>query len=214
MSQSTQYQQNKLAGEFHIGSWGGTDIAGCVCQAGYSRAGDRCVGCGPGFEKRKWGLETCSSCASGKYSEFTNASTQCIFCPEGKAGHRQGDETACRICSHGKYAYSLGNTACLVCPTGSFNPLNESGSCTSCPGGKAGTVTNATSETTGCAIFCSPGTYSQPKNIYPYVFPTECVECAVGTYSSRYQSSSCTSCPSGSLSPAASINLTNCSCNG
>jgi hypothetical protein len=188
-------------------TWGGTELAGCVCQAGYFRAGDRCVPCGPGTKKGFWGTDTCDDCNLGSYSELTNASTRCEECPEGKAGFHQGDVTACAICSSGKYTSQRGRTSCLACPFGSYQPFNQSSSCINCPQGKAGTVTNATYEAAGCPILCIPGTYSTNTNP-----STACTNCAAGYYASLHQASTCNQCPDGSLSPAGSQNLTNCSC--
>ena len=188
-----------------MGKWGGTELAGCVCEAGYFRAGDRCVPCGPGTKKSTWGTDTCDQCSPGQYSEFTNASIGCEYCPSGKALPDQ--ENTCAICSPGKYAYSYGNTICSLCPAGKYQLLNESTSCINCPSGKAGTVTNATNEAAGCPIFCIPGTYSTDT------FPsTTCTNCAAGYFANLHQASTCAQCPGGAMSPPGSQNLTNCSC--
>ena len=86
--------------------------------------------------------------------------------------------------------------------------MNESSSCNSCASGKAGTVTNASTEASGCAVHCRPGYYSAA----PY--PTVCNDCPVNTYSDSWLTGpSCTACPPWSSSPIQSNNRTNCTCN-
>jgi hypothetical protein len=78
--------------------------------------------------------------------------------------------------------------------------------CSECPAGKAGTVTNATSEESGCTIHCAPGYYSTSSS-------TICSVCPVNTYAYTFLTGpSCPSCPSFSSSAIRSMNRTNCTC--
>ena len=90
----------------------------------------------------------------------------------------------------------------------------------SCPSGKAGTVTNATSEAVACSEHCAPGTYSATSTYsalsssYEYSHPTVCTTCGVHTYAYRPMTGpACTSCPDHSSAQQGSINATNCTCN-
>ena len=188
----------------------------------------RCVGCNAGKFKEKWGTAGCIDCSSPKYSP--NGSYVCTNCPSGKMWTRMGGEdTACAICEAGKYAYAVGSVDCANCPAGSYQPLNESATCVSCVSGKAGMVTNATSEMVGCHIHCTPGKYSAANAYWassnpasyssyysstsPYTYPTACTQCEANKFSDTHLAGpTCTACPSFSYSPIGSNNRTNCTC--
>ena len=68
-------------------------------------------------------------------------------------------------------------------------------------------MTNATSESSGCPIHCTPGHYSTTPN------PTTCRDCTSNTYSDVHLADSCSSCPAHSSSPSTSSTVTNCTCN-
>ena len=201
------------SGGFHL--WGGVHAHGCVCNAGHSRDNDNgaCVPCPIGTYKSFWESSPshCSDCIAGRYSQLKNTSLRCLCCSSGKYGTSMGDESVCNnICRPGEYSTGCA-TACTRCAAGSYQSLSQSNACLSCPGGKAGTVENATSEASGCSIHCEAGKYSRSRNGY-YPYPTVCSNCQAGTYGSLPLASSCVGCPYLSISPAGSTNFSQCSC--
>ena len=181
--------------------WGGVSISGCVCDRGYIRVNDSCILCAAGKYKAAWGTGGCLNCSSAQYSRSSRSG--CADCPAGKMStqKRGAEDTACVECEAGKYKYSTytwfpdlnafqayGNTVCEACPRDTYQPHNTSTTCFFCPRGKSGDGTrNATSEASGCSVYCDPEFVnwrtSQPTGVYCQ--PSSASNGAPGTVSCR-----------------------------
>ena len=150
----------------------------------------------------------CSSCPSSTSSPDGAANVTDCSCNIGYSGSDARTCVACEIgkyksisgswpcanCSAGYYQELQGQSECTMCSAGSYQPMVQTSTCESCPPGKAGTITNSTSEADGCSIHCPPGYYSVKAS-------TSCVDCPSDTYSWRYLTGpSCLACTSHSAS--------------
>ena len=122
----------------------------CVCRGFSGPAGGPCEECPPGTFRAPYDLGACQLCPAGK----TGAGT--ISSP------------------------TAGLTSCKSCAPGSYQPregvMYEY--CPVCPAGKAGTVSGAESNVSGCNVVCAPGTFTDGTKK-----STSCELCVQGTYS-------------------------------
>lgn len=122
----------------------------CVCRGFSGPGGGPCEECPPGTFRALYDLGACQLCPAGK----TGAGT--ISLPTGGL-------TSCKSCTPGSYQPREG-VMYEYCPV--------------CPAGKAGTVSGAESNVSGCNVVCAPGTFTDGTKK-----STSCEPCAQGTYS-------------------------------
>eukprot|EP00961_Rhodomonas_salina_P071427 959318-Rhodomonas_salina.1 len=80
------------------GQPGAASVAECLCNAGYTRAGDTCV-----------------PCAAGSY-KVAAGNVACVRCPTPRTSHAGASTLAECVCGPG----FLGNDVCTPCPTDSY----------------------------------------------------------------------------------------------
>lgn len=156
-----------------------------------------------------WAINNkCASCAAGKYSNITAAtsSSTCASCSVGSYSSVVGATTAgiCTICSAGKYSSTNGATACLSCEAGTYSTTIaawNSTQCTPCSAGMYSTILGAPSPS-NCSA-CLPGKISDKAG------SVSCSDCFSGTYAT-IQSSTCTFCAQGTYSGAQASTCITC----
>ena len=184
-----------------------------------------CPACTEAGQTLHVGDETCKPCSpdsyslqstvakNGKYnscpptvsSPAGSASVLACECVAGfvGAGTREAsaDGSACLPCPRGTYKHSnlTGSSPCLVYPANSGTVEAGSVSCL-CVEGYSGA-----SGSSVCAA-CGPGTFKDLWSSIP------CDACPPGTFDSVSAQTTCSACPSNRTSPAASTNITNCTC--
>ncbi len=198
---------------------GSSQEADCLCQSGFTRApsGD-CVTCGAGKYKAGVGNGECDQCAAGKYLDATGSTAEsaCKNCPANSASPAASiAETSC-TCVDG---YTKEGSTCAQCAAGKYG--DPAGSCAPCLRGKYSEVRGATSDATclECAkgkygdaagrsdcLNCGTGTYSAAMGAL------ECSSCQTGKFQAAAGQSSCQDCIANSVSPAASVDETACTC--
>lgn len=99
----------------------------------------------------------------------------------------------------------MASGTCSECGYGTYKDTTGAASCTTCTGVSTGQVTTlSTASTSSAACLCQAG-YSGPD--------LTCPACALGTYKSTLDMSTCTSCPTGATTmTTASTALTDCVC--
>ncbi|XP_069124618.1 sushi, von Willebrand factor type A, EGF and pentraxin domain-containing protein 1-like [Argopecten irradians] len=93
---------------------------------------------------------------------------------------------SCVECPPGTF-YDEDKQECPLCPTGQYQPAAAQTDCIQCPVGKT-TRHKGAKLRKECEVACSPGTYSI-SGLPP------CSLCDVGSYTDRYGSTECSSCP-------------------
>ncbi|EKX31733.1 hypothetical protein GUITHDRAFT_122074 [Guillardia theta CCMP2712] len=183
-------------------------ILDCQCLAGYGAVitGNDSLVCEP--------------CKLGT-SKADSFNTPCEAC---KAGEYAGELASlyCKTCTTGTFSINPGQSSCASCPIGKFSSdltMILSG-CYECPPGKTTLVTGSQSisacqclaghEPNGATCSaCLPGYYKPGINNFA------CIACDAGTYQPSLGAASigdCRPCPSGSNSPFASTDISNCIC--
>ena len=200
-----------------------------ICPKGtYSTQGSStCTSCLRGYYSSSSQSTTCSPCPSNYFTNETG-STVCFMCVPGTGFTPQ--KYTCEDCLPGWYSY-MG--ACLACYYGYYSTgksMTNASTCLTCePGLFAYTLGSTT-----CSG-CIPGTYGlgcskcKPGSYQTSFGALTCTECLIGTYSSEWgqshesscqncyegtywiNSSTCVKCPKNTISPPASIKLTDCS---
>jgi len=146
---------------------------------------------GTGFTLQTY---TCDDCMPGWYS----GTGICLACDYGtfSTGQNMNSSDTCVTCKPGMYAYTKGSSTCTLCIPGTYGL-----SCAKCfPG------TYQTSYGGLDCTSCSKGTYSSGWGMSK---DSDCQNCNGGTY--WINSSACLHCPKNTISPPASIQLTDCS---
>ena len=201
----------------------------CFCNAGYNQtaAHDACVECLPGFydnaldryecskcpgglysaARGATGVETCTACQAGTWSETGSAT--CQPCPaRSNSSEASAFLSDCK-CNPGSTGED-GQT-CVSCPAGKYKPGSGSAACTDCGAGTYSTATGATLVST--CIRCSPDTFQAAPgqsacgtcadNEMPATStcvahnPTSQVLCPAGYTANRLSPGTCTACPAG-----------------
>jgi hypothetical protein len=178
---------------------------------------DSCIECIKGKFNDKPGNDVCEYCRPGFFS-YTG-SLQCEICPLGKYSVIEGLEkfTKCVSCPPGTYADFEGAVSmenCIPCPTGSWN--NKEGSqkkddCTLCLPGLYGIKEK--SITNEDCILCAAGKYGKydgqdsEENCllcevgkYSNIGSLKCIDCQLGTFSSKMGVILCEDCEEGKYS--------------
>ena len=218
------------------------DEACSSCEAGkYSTqvgqvSASACLLCKAGKYSETAGRgDECQLCAASKYSSQQGADNagSCQDCPLNTTAAASSDESAdctdvcapgwtgspgdCTVCAAGTYKAENGSASCSSCPTNS-NSLQEGqssctcnagyergadGMCASCGQGKY-----KESQGDGPCTSCDAGSYSLDVGA---TSQSMCIPCVEGKYSVRVDRS-CADCPANSVSPAASVTLSDCEC--
>ena len=215
-------------------SWspqGGVDASHCQCNSGFAGPnGGTCTVCSAGSTKTNNGSALCIACLPGTFSEAANA--PCVGCPSadswssagsfgvesckcnvGYSGMDGSDE--CIACPFGTFKQAMGSMRCQECEAHFFASLQASTSCTRCPDDSV----SVAGSTSIAACECKKGFQGSEKqakfheNVSTATLPW-CVPCTPGTYKDVLGSPSCAACPANAHSPALSINLVSCVCNG
>lgn len=217
------------AGNLAVSARGSTNVADCLCIAGYS--GDSCTACGLGTYKDVNGSAACTACSAGTFLNRT-AATQCLACPanshsvEGSTfcicngGYSGTDGGECTACEAGSYKAENGSTPCSMCQAGTYLNITGGTACMECPGGnmisRSGTVSvmecicdaGFSGPEGGPCDPCGVGTYTNVNG------SSKCFECAAGTYLNMSGGTSCVSCPGNhSHSRPGSVKVDSCVCN-
>ena len=150
----------------------------------------------------------------------THRTEPCISCPIDSTTAFKG--AAC-VCSMG-FGGSVGQ-GCYLCPAETYSQAVSSNyfnrPCRSCPENSVSPPGSASSSDCQCHTAIGWHARVRPKDEYcvfivgpcgaGYTGPDgECVPCDAGTYKNTTGSVACTACPSGSISPIASIVCTMC----
>lgn len=211
---------------------GQTDCLACSPGSASSSSGSfACTECLSGFVAQGSSESECTECLAGYYSSSTSSCDICLKgtysaydgagscdpCPAGYhsefdgsvecdaclAGYASGSSgsTSCDLCEAGKYS-AYRSTLCTDCPAGSVSESDGSGRCTSCPAGRS----QSTSGQATCDI-CGIGEYSA------FAGSTSCSLCPSGSVSaSSSESIECIDCPAGQFLDSDLINTcSNCS---
>lgn len=180
--------------------------AQCVCKAGFVRdaVGD-CVACPFGWFKASTNGTTCAKCPHGTTSSAAGDSCVCF----GDGNVFDLDAKAC-VCDAGYEASPTGGNACVACKwlDGFYKAQRGSGSnCSACPSDSVGLPNGAgclcTSplkvfdELLGVCV-CAPGTWHNTSLAVQGTLQ-ECVPCGPDAVATQPGSTSCTSCPAGTV---------------
>ena len=157
-------------------STGGTDLTGCLCEAGFQ------------YVSLTYPF-TCQECTPGTYS-FVH-SPLCYPCPPGTASpfYRSMDPSTCVACLAGSYSLEAADY-CTLCQPGKYTQGLGLSACTTCDPGYY-----ALENATACTV-CQPGQYSSARGA-----GVPCAACASGTYSPAQAATSCLDCPAGRYVP-------------
>lgn len=172
---------------------------------------DTCTSCAGGKYLQAGTCQTCSACAPGTYASVAcsaNADTVCTAC-----------DVACSACTGG------GNAACTSCNAGYWLNGTTCMPCTACAAGTyASAACTPTSDTVCSACDASCATCTGPSANQCGTCPagkflangacTTCSTCAAGTYASAACNASadtvCTACAAGTWSGANATSCTSC----
>eukprot|EP00475_Leptophrys_vorax_P017290 TRINITY_DN23945_c0_g1_i1.p1 TRINITY_DN23945_c0_g1~~TRINITY_DN23945_c0_g1_i1.p1 ORF type:complete len:445 (+),score=53.90 TRINITY_DN23945_c0_g1_i1:37-1371(+) len=210
-----------------VGSIVSPENGSCIpCNPGFSSDfnGTSCYACPPGKYSSgngssSWNLPVCNTCSSGRYSTGTNQ-TACLTCPyRGQTAFGNGTHCTC----YNGFGIDLSTKQCQFCVAGQYSNQNTSGFCEPCPAGQISFYSGASScsncssgqvpnlSQTNCYVPTSPELCSKQEGAvynessthcvcepgYYSIFAGYCVLCISGEYSSDYDSTSCSACPSG-----------------
>ena len=165
----------------------------------------------------------CTECPGGRYGSSTGATSDLCTgaCTAGYACPAGSTSPTASVCPAGYYSLA-GAAECVACPAGHYSTAGA-GACSACPGGTYGTGGSTSpacsgdcaagyacpaGSSSGNAVPCLPGYYSQAR-------AAECTACPGGKYgsvsllSSNACSGMCTAgyyCPAGSVSPVPEAN--------
>lgn len=132
------------------------------------------------------GSRSSVTCPPGQYCPNTGLGSMGVLCPPGtfSAG---GAGSSCTPCAAGKYSSNPGSTTCTPCGANTFS-MAGAPSCGPSPPGYA-----VRSRTDSASMYiCPVGTYTNTTNY----LGSACINCPVGQYNTNAGSSSCSPCPS------------------
>ena len=159
----------------------------CVqCPVGtYSEKGILCASCPP-YSTSAIGSSSQWSCSCNAGFILSGTET-CTACDAGKFAQGQDN---CVPCIEGKYSVASASTSCASCEAGKYKAVIGAGTCSNCLAGQYSTVVGAMSDVCeDCPANSNAPAASDDQ--------TDCI-CIAGK----------TSCPTDSVSPAGSFNLT------
>ena len=197
-----------------------TSIAECLCNAGYSGRNGICNACPAGTFKGTHGLEACTKCSVGKYSNQTGATafSTCIECETGASSIEGSDVPGDCTCLPG---FTGSGLVCHGCEAGKYKAANGSAPCDFCPAGKfSETVAAADRET--CKD-CPENSFSLQASNSPGDCTCNmghsglnghaCQECSAGKYKDWQGQGACVECPQYASASKASTSEAACECN-
>jgi hypothetical protein len=192
-------------------------------------ANDFCVCCTLGQYSDTYNAASCSSCANGRYASAS--AVECTDCPVGKYHASTGD--SCTDCEAGKIAAVVAQTSCDHCPSGKYQDAAVYHKCDACGTGfwtsdRAGVTECVAVPTPTPTDSPTPSPTKAPTTASPTKSPTasptagcvpgylrsaygECVPCAPGKFSARYNADRCAACAAGTYAAAGSSACTACS---
>jgi alpha-tubulin suppressor-like RCC1 family protein len=133
--------------------------------------------------------DACYACDKGKYSAAL--AWKCVDCPAGKFADLVG-MTECEGCVPGKYANSTAQLSCDSCPVDFITSGYGHSICVACPEGKGtyNKIGQSVCSNRGLYMDCGAGHRKEDGT-------RKCLQCGVGTYSLKGDSTTCSLCPSG-----------------
>ena len=185
---------------------GSTNIASCVCDAGFYRENNMCYLC----PNNHFGVnEQCSACPA--FSRSENGSTgidACVcnpcfkkilqlpscfgVCPQ---------NSSCSACDPGHFQALQADTSCLPCARGFFQTQSEKSSCFSCPVTRN---TYAAGSETAEACKCRPG--FEPQNLTDD-HEHNCTACHLGFIKPELADTDCHACPPNEFADASQMTV-------
>eukprot|EP01052_Picozoa_sp_SAG31_P029626 SAG31_NODE_2958_length_4852_cov_1.980644_7_plen_220_part_00 len=172
----------------------------CDCDAGYT---------GTIFHDD----DVCEACSIGQYKDASGPAA-CTPCPTASTTDQVGSTSADQCnCEAG---YVMGETGCTACPVGSYAAYGDE-ECTPCTDGASTAMVASTNVgnctcNAGFATNVGIGAFNVSAGEQPERIDADsdiCTMCPAGTYLAP---SGCTSCPEFSTSPAASADVSTCTC--
>lgn len=155
--------------------------------------------------------ETCELCPQITYSD-TPGSTTCKNCPFGTIPGPIGQISLsdCKSCPLGEYLNQFlnGSYGCVKCPAGYFSEQESAvgeSACVPCPQGTYSFTTGA-SGLSSC-LKCPLGTFS---TVLAAITPSVCELCPSNTFSDQLGSTSCNTCPNGTMTCSGDSNYPIC----
>jgi len=190
-----------------------------------------CTQCTGNTYKSSLGDGSCISCSANSVSNAAKTACECnagyqpdenggcVACPINTFKAAAGDVncTDCRLNSETSASGSTVDSDC-ECVAGYYN-LNGADDCQECPQGTYKDTAGNGQACTTCPVYSTTAdTGNDELNDcvcdlgYTGLSASSCVPCATGTYKNFIGSGSCTTCPTGSTSPAGSNASTDCVC--
>lgn len=99
----------------------------CMCDAGYEGSSG-----------------ACTPCALDRYSNLSDAVSECLLCPNGTATLSLTDDAGDCVCKKGFYNTDP-HSFCTACPAGKFKAATGNGVCSECPADTYSTAAGASS---------------------------------------------------------------------
>lgn len=170
----------------------------------YDNATAKCLACNFGHVATSLNpLQSCSTCAAGKYYLLSNCQTQtgtssCWNCPSLTYSDAPA-ATACKSCAYGWFPdkdqttcvqcqagrFQSAPTICSQCSNGYFSSIPAASACNLCSSTIPGSFSNDTGQSS--CVLCPRGKISTPGQ-------TGCSDCSLGQWSSTPGSSTCQKC--------------------
>lgn len=185
-----------------------TNIAQCVCDAGYEGDlnGVACKACPVGYAKSSLGRNLCTLCSTG--FQPNTGGTSCMVC----SGTRINPASC--SCSPG-----LTGSNCIACANSFYKDFEGTGPCIACDGGSFGYGPSRSVSEDYCT-FCSygstlPDRFRSSGTLQPAYDPTasDCVLCRSGTFKETIGTETCTSCGVLLGSATGTVRESDCACN-
>lgn len=194
---------------------GSETVSSCICNIGFTGSnGGPCTVCAPGTFKNSTGSETCTLCDENRYSEIEGgiSDLECLKCtPFSRSVAGANLREQC-LCIPGYAGAGLPGQLCIPCGPGTYKSVSGHEQCTPCPVNSFSPA--GSTELLNC--FCLPG--------FVGAGAADCAECVAGKYyrangdgggsgtNGTASVGTCQDCPPRSLSPAGSVEPSECAC--